>query len=972
MTHDEPGPRRGERDWSSAAGSEDQAWRRNVRRDIDLGSVREAECASEPIHLPGAIQDFGSLIAVDEASGRIDVADERCADLFGVPPAGLLGRRPEAVLSAPLAELIARVGRSAELLGGDSVALRLDPPTGVRAHAHRWRGRVLCELIPSGPGSHQLHRLARVDGMIQRAPGGGAWQLACDELSALSGYDRVLGYAMEESGDGRVVAEALRGGETRSLLGMAFPAADIPPQARALYVRNKARYCPDVGYVPLRLLRSAGAPEVDLSFARLRSLSPFHIQYQRDLGVAAAASYSVVVEGVLGGLLIGHHFQPHEQSHDQRLAAGMIARFLSRSLSKERRCRATRQRTEAASAYAGLIRGLLAWGTHGEGGAEVAQVAARAFGADGAAIQLGTRVACSDDAIAGWAARAFDDLAPGAAGSPVQTIREAPAGARSVSARAGVLVVAPANGVQLRVLAYRFESTEANGEDPGARVRPDAHHRWEAARARAATEWSSMEFELAAQLHDHLAKAVGPLIGARHLLQRVLEAVPLGVISCVEGGEVVGHNGLAATLLGEDLRGARLPARLRGWSGEDGVIPLLELERPGLPSIPLRVRTLRLSLGQVAWVVFLQDLRAIRELEGRLQEAKHMQAASTLASGLAHDFNNTLTVILTQASLLRENWPSHVEGAELLDDVIRATNQGREVAHQMLAFSRSAHDSETGPACLSATLGESEHMLRALVGDRLTLTVQRPRGSACVPLSRGQIQQVLFILVSNARDAARRGIRVRVERSGGRARLLVSDDGPGFSPELLRRSSESAATTDGPATATHGGLAVAGGIVRDAGGEIRTGNDEGALVTVDLPEVDTDEEPESRPDYRESGPVQSHGRILLVEDSDLVRRGLQRVLERAGYEVTACENGVDALAAFEASPPDLLLTDLSMDGMSGLELIERIMHHGTPCLLLTGHAVVEGLDSITTRVEVLHKPVLPAQLRSALSELLAE
>ncbi|MAQ18920.1 MAG: hypothetical protein CMN30_29500 [Sandaracinus sp.] len=951
---------------------DERAWQRNVQRDLDLERVDHEACAQEPIHLAGAIQAFGALVAIDADSGEVVAADEHSKELFGRGPLELLGRHHSEVLHEALARLVERARRTPDLAEVGHVVLGEDPLLDVHAYVHRWDDRVLCELVPSASPERLLHELARADDHIQRAAPDDVWRVACHELAALTGYDRVLGYAMEGQGDGRVVAEALRdaerqrdrdGGE-RSLLGLAFPAADIPAQARQLYVRSKSRYCPNVAYVPRRVLAAPGERPVDLSFAQLRSLSPYHVQYQRNLGVAAASSFSVVVEGELRGLLITHHFTPFVQSHEQRIASRMVAQFLERALTNGERRALAERRLEATAAYGALIHEITGWGARGEPQAGALGPLAATFDADGAAVQVGDRLVCSDPADEDWAREVFARLHGRAATGPHRDVERAENGTRAV------LMLAPANGVALRLLAYRSPRTEVRVWGRGAKTLPGAIERWEESRRRAVRRWGALEQELAGRLHEELAEAVGPLLDARHLFERVVETAPLGVVMLSAEHVVVAHNSLAASLLGADLLGAPLQDRLAEWEPLDGVVPEMGVGGEGPSAIPMRVRTLSLAFGRVARVVFLQDLRAIRELESSLADAKRMQAAATLASGLAHDFNNTLAVILTTASLLREDWTGAPGDHALLEDLIVAADQGREIAHQMLAFSRSARREEDGPSSLREVVGESDRMLAALAGRSVQVSLEVADDPLPVLLSRGRIQQLLFNLVANARDVQPAQIHVRTARTpAGAALLEVRDDGPGFPAEVLEHAFEPFFTTKARSRGTGLGLYVVAGIARSVGGRVEAFNDGGAVVHIELP-IAPPGEPEAPRERRLSTVPPGASRILLVEDNELVRRGVQIVLDRAGYEVEPCADGAAGLAAFERELPALLITDLSMEGMSGVELVQAIQHTGVPCLIFTGHGPPPELGELTTRVEVLTKPALPAQIRAAVAALL--
>src|SRR5690606_38985680 len=152
------------------------------------------------------------------------------------------------------------------------------------------------------------------------------------QVQRISGYDRVMVYRFLPDYSGEVVAEALAG-DLASYDGLRYPASDIPPQARALYLRNRVRVIPDVDAEPQPLMQS---PEldgpIDMSFDVLRAVSPVHLQYLRNMGVAASMSISLVVDGRLSGLVACHHGSPRPVDARQRTALERVGRHAAMTL----------------------------------------------------------------------------------------------------------------------------------------------------------------------------------------------------------------------------------------------------------------------------------------------------------------------------------------------------------------------------------------------------------------------------------------------------------------------------------------------------------------------------------------------------------------------------------------------------------------------------------------------------------------
>ena len=286
------------------------------------------ECDREPIHIPGSIQPHGLLLVADartlQVIGGAGELEERVgADWLGRSLPDLLG--PDALLLEGRREGRVSLG-ALRLAGGvqDALAIRQD-------------GRWLIQLEPPSPVARDaaglLSWLDEAGGAFERAADLTA---LCDRAAALfrelTGFDRVMVYRFLDDGAGVVAAEA-RAASLNGFINHHFPASDIPRQARALYVRNRVRVIPDVNYRPAPLRpAAAGLAELDLSDVDLRSVSPVHVQYLRNMGVRASASVSIVKDGLLWGLIACHNLTPRGLSQGERLACQVLAGGLARQV----------------------------------------------------------------------------------------------------------------------------------------------------------------------------------------------------------------------------------------------------------------------------------------------------------------------------------------------------------------------------------------------------------------------------------------------------------------------------------------------------------------------------------------------------------------------------------------------------------------------------------------------------------------
>ena len=316
---------------------------------MSSATVTLDNCDREPIHVPGSIQPHGCLLACDIAAARALRHSANSAAMLGFD--GDPNGRPLDEVIGPdgahtVRNALARVAdptRSALSFG-----LTLPSGAAFDVAAHRFGNAAIVELEPAATETTSALELART--MIGRVT-------AIDQIDRLVGvtsrlvqatlgYDRVMVYQFDADGSGKVVSEAKRA-DLESFLGQYFPASDIPRQARSLYLRNPIRLIADIAYRPVPVepvLDGAGEP-LDLSFAHLRSVSPIHCEYLRNMGVAASMSISVIVDGDLWGLIGCHHYRPRRLSMARRVAAEMFGQYFSLHLDALKR----RQKLEAAT-----------------------------------------------------------------------------------------------------------------------------------------------------------------------------------------------------------------------------------------------------------------------------------------------------------------------------------------------------------------------------------------------------------------------------------------------------------------------------------------------------------------------------------------------------------------------------------------------------------------------------------------------
>ncbi|MEH3123907.1 MAG: GAF domain-containing protein [Sphingomonas phyllosphaerae] len=294
-------------------------------------------CDREPIHLSGAVQPHGIMLVADPRTLQVVAG---AGAIEAVLSADWLGADLSALLDQDVAALRdAAPGPGGTVLGatvaGHDVAL------------HRAGPWLIAELEPTeaqpGTVAATLGWLDAIAAGFERA---GTRRMLADRAAvafrALTGFDRVMIYRFLDDDAGCVIAED-RDPALPSFLHHHFPASDIPRQARALYVRNRTRVIPDVGYAPAPL-RPAGFEQVDLSDVAIRSVSPVHVEYLRNMGVQASASISIVKDGLLWGLVACHNMTPQLMPRSIRAAAAAMASALARQILAKEEAEAYRVR----------------------------------------------------------------------------------------------------------------------------------------------------------------------------------------------------------------------------------------------------------------------------------------------------------------------------------------------------------------------------------------------------------------------------------------------------------------------------------------------------------------------------------------------------------------------------------------------------------------------------------------------------
>jgi two-component system, cell cycle sensor histidine kinase and response regulator CckA len=411
--------------------------------------------------------------------------------------------------------------------------------------------------------------------------------------------------------------------------------------------------------------------------------------------------------------------------------------------------------------------------------------------------------------------------------------------------------------------------------------------------------------------------------------------------------------------------------------------------------VPVMVAVAMLEYPKtIAIVTDLSERRraeaALRRTEEQLRHAQKMEAIGILAGGVAHDFNNVLSIILGYCGMLLEDLDDANPMRADIAEIKTAGDRGAALTRQLLAFSRQ-QIIETKILDLNEVIGDMDSMLRRLVREDIDFVTTPGVGLGRCKADAGQIEQILMNLVINAIDAMPEGGKLRIDtanadlddeyvvahagmKPGRYVMLAVSDTGVGMSKATRDRIFEPFFTTKDKGKGTGLGLSTVFGIVEQTGGSIYVYSElgRGSAFKVYLPRVD--DVPAATSVKAPAQLARGAETVLLVEDQDQLRTVIISVLTRSGYRVLEGRDGYEALRICEqhVGPIELLLTDVVMPQMNGRQLAERVvtMRPGIKVLYMSGYTDGILVGQLSCAAAFLQKPFTGAVLTRKVRETL--
>lgn len=395
-------------------------------------------------------------------------------------------------------------------------------------------------------------------------------------------------------------------------------------------------------------------------------------------------------------------------------------------------------------------------------------------------------------------------------------------------------------------------------------------------------------------------------------------------------------------------------------------------------AFPAEVQLVRLPDTERALVrASITDVTERRALEQRLRRSEALEAMGQLAGGVAHDFNNMLSAALGASDLIhmRSDDPDVRSLARRASD---ACMRAGALTRQLLAFSRHSV-LRPEPLDLAALVEDMRSVLVGVLGERVTLRVEREPGVPAVIADRSQLELVVLNLAVNARDAMPEGgtLVFAVAARDGLVCLRAEDDGEGIAPEDVERVFEPFFTTKGPGAGTGIGLATVQRVVQQAGGRVEVSSRPGQGTTFEICLPASDVTPVALTSHEPCATSPGEGRVLVVEDDVAVRAILREELTEAGYDVVDTSDAGATLQLSEETlrSIDVLVTDIVLPDDDGLRLARQLrerVDRPIATLFISGYAE-KDIDLTCfddAHVDLLLKPFSPAALTERVTELI--
>jgi PAS domain S-box-containing protein len=513
-------------------------------------------------------------------------------------------------------------------------------------------------------------------------------------------------------------------------------------------------------------------------------------------------------------------------------------------------------------------------------------------------------------------------------------------------------------------------------------------------------EWMSFGKVLGGQLGQaiQLSRTIAELAGSEEKYRRIVETAEEGICQLDSDHRIIYANRKLADLLGftvDEMRGQSIS----DWMDEKSR-QMMEQSANRKMTGPAQSHDFRFRRkdGHEVWVLMvtnaflnedgrytgglamITDITERRRTETHLRQAQKMESIGRLAGGVAHDFNNILTVMTASTEFLLSRLNTGDPSRREAEEIKAAIGQASALTRQLLAFSR-RQPQEKQVLRLNQVIETMVLMLRRLIGEDVGLITKLNASLGNIKADPVQVEQVLMNLVVNARDAMPSGGTITIYTAmepDGFIKLSIEDTGTGIDEETRQHMFEPFFTTKAEGQGTGLGLATVYGIVQQNGGRIVVDSTvgKGATFHIYWPQTHENLTEVTKSPVLEPATLDGKETILLVEDEEAIRALVRRVLIQKGYTLLEARHGKEALELLErrGTSIQLVITDMIMPEMGGKALAERIgqLQPDAKVLFISGYTnqMAEDRGLVTQKMSFLQKPFTPRDLSVKVRELL--
>ncbi len=811
-------------------------------------TASEVRCEDELIRVPGAVQQHGFLLLTDPELQTVLVASETAERYLQLPLRLIMGSKLETLLEREVLSSLqmlrltpeAERGGVSTFLGSFRVSGQFFSVVSHCAGANRIlefevQDRLVGSEMMNGVITNFVGKLSRLRTQ------GELCEALTQQVADLAGFDRVLLYTFDQEEHGSVLSE-VNNGRLPSYLGLRFPASDIPKQARDLYVLNTIRIIPDAQYTPSPLhgLPGEDATGLDLSMSLLRSVSPVHLQYMRNMGTQASMSVSLVTEGRLWGLISAHNAEAKLVPYLVRSACDMLSKVAGTQLASFDTAARLKQTVQFHAVQRNVMAELASEPNYLDGLAHVLPQLLDVTGAAGVALVIDQRAVLHGEVpgeadvlrLADW----LDGQAEMDLWSTSHLGTELPWATEITDTASGLLAIRISSVQRRYLLWFRPEVVKTvrwagQPEKIVARndsLRPrNSFDEWKEIVRGRSTGWSAVEIESARDFRAavttiSLRRAEEAIELGEARFQQLTQALPVRVFTADDAGRLTYTNERwQATGMGQAGRwfdqallppeDAALSAAL--WTKAVAENKPFEAElrlrtkEPGGGQGPERwnfVRVVpfhRAGAERAGWIGCVIDLTESKEREMALRMNEKLALNDRMTSVIAHEINNPLEAITNLMYLLRAEIDTTGPATSYIGMVESELERISGITKQTLRWNRESSDTrERFAAALMV-----DDVLRLFAGKirnrQITVRVEGNR-EAEIHGVLGQLRQVLANLISNAIDAVPVGGHITLRILGGEGDaedvgFAVQDNGAGISEDVQRRLFEPFYSTKG-------------------------------------------------------------------------------------------------------------------------------------------------------------------------------